>query len=94
MSRPLITFVVGAAIILLVGCSAAAPRVEAAHQAPSAPDVMIQYGVVALYPQDGASSAELLCRADEALYRAKRAGRDRVMLSAPKSPSMDVALID
>jgi cytochrome c len=44
MSRPLITFVVGAAIILLVGCSAAAPRVEAAHQAPSAPDVMIQYG--------------------------------------------------
>jgi diguanylate cyclase (GGDEF)-like protein len=49
---------------------------------------------VALYPQDGTSSVELLCRADEALYPAKRAGRDRVMLSAPKSPSMDHALID
>jgi diguanylate cyclase (GGDEF)-like protein len=49
---------------------------------------------IALYPQDGTSSVELLCRADEALYRAKRAGRDRVMLSAPKSLSMEVALID
>jgi diguanylate cyclase (GGDEF)-like protein len=34
-------------------------------------------GVVA-YPQDGATVGELLERADEAMYRAKHAGRDRV----------------
>jgi diguanylate cyclase (GGDEF)-like protein len=48
---------------------------------------------VALYPQDGTSSADLLGRADEALYRAKRAGRDKVVLSASRSAVMDVAVI-
>jgi diguanylate cyclase (GGDEF)-like protein len=33
---------------------------------------------VASFPEDGASAEDLLRRADEALYRAKRAGRDRV----------------
>lgn len=35
-------------------------------------------GGVACYPEDGGSSVELLRLADEALYRAKKAGRDRV----------------
>ncbi len=36
-------------------------------------------GGVALYPQHGADAAEVLRRADEALYGAKHAGRDRVL---------------
>jgi len=35
-------------------------------------------GGVAIYPLHGADAAEVLRRADEALYEAKRAGRDRV----------------
>jgi diguanylate cyclase (GGDEF)-like protein len=33
---------------------------------------------VAAYPAHGLSTRELVARADEALYRAKRAGRNRV----------------
>jgi cytochrome c len=45
MSRHLVTLVVGAACILMVGCSGdSTPHVQAAHQAPSAPNMMIQYG--------------------------------------------------
>lgn len=36
-------------------------------------------GGVAVFPLDGASSVELLQHADEALYRAKRQGRNRVL---------------
>jgi diguanylate cyclase (GGDEF)-like protein len=38
---------------------------------------------VSLYPDHGASPAELVRAADQALYRAKRAGRDRAFLFAP-----------
>jgi diguanylate cyclase (GGDEF)-like protein len=35
---------------------------------------------IALYPDDGTSTEELLVRADAALYRAKDDGRDRTIL--------------
>lgn len=38
-------------------------------------------GGVAVYPTDGATPLELLRRADEALYRAKRTGGDRIELA-------------
>jgi two-component system cell cycle response regulator len=43
-------------------------------------DLTVSLGV-ATYPEDGADAATLLASADEALYRAKRGGRDRVASS-------------
>jgi diguanylate cyclase (GGDEF)-like protein len=42
-------------------------------------------GGVAQYPTDGATPLELLRRADEALYRAKRGGGDRIARAAPRA---------
>jgi diguanylate cyclase (GGDEF)-like protein len=42
---------------------------------------------VAAYPQHGREPSELLRSADQALYHAKREGRDRVMVSATSSGS-------
>ena len=55
----------------------AAPREDAAIPAYTA-----SFGVAAALPEDTLSS--LMARADEALYRAKRAGRDRVMVDVPR----------
>ncbi|HUD71873.1 MAG TPA: sensor domain-containing diguanylate cyclase [Dongiaceae bacterium] len=41
-------------------------------------------GGVATYPDDGLAGADLIAAADAALYRAKRAGRDKVFASEPK----------
>lgn len=45
---------------------------------------------VASYPRDASAPEELLARADAALYRAKAAGRDRVMAWAPVIQALEV----
>lgn len=43
---------------------------------------------VAAYPRDGASGAAVMARADEALYQAKRDGRDRVVIAPDARTSL------
>jgi len=42
---------------------------------------------VACFPADGDEGAELLARADAALYRAKAAGKGRVFRASPQEPA-------
>jgi diguanylate cyclase (GGDEF)-like protein len=50
---------------------------------PSFPTVTMSLGVAA-YPQHGATGEGLVRAADEALYRAKAEGRDRVVVAGPR----------
>lgn len=48
-------------------------------------------GGLAMYPADGQSAPELLRAADDALYEAKRKGRNRILLA--QSPALDGSII-
>lgn len=51
-------------------------------------------GGLAMYPGDGRSTTELLHAADDALYEAKRQGRNRVILARSPAPDGDVVLAE
>lgn len=53
---------------------------------PSAQGTLTISGGLATYPWDGASRAELLRRADEALLAAKRAGKNRIIVIGSETP--------
>ena len=53
------------------------------ESSPTRPYVTISQGAAAIYPGEGASPSDLLTLADEALYRSKETGRDRVTPADP-----------
>ncbi len=61
---------------------AAVESLRVKHLGAELPQVTASIGV-AVFPGDGAASEELLRAADEALYRAKRSGRNRVERAEP-----------
>jgi len=56
------------------------------HAGQTLPGPTASFGV-AVYPADGAKPAELLKAADQALYRAKQEGRDRVCVAGESPPA-------
>ena len=87
-------------VAVLLGTGAAdavetAERVRAGIRATTAADAVVSVSIgVATFPGDAGSKAELLDKADWAMYVAKRAGRDRVVTFASEAPahdSLDVA---
>jgi diguanylate cyclase (GGDEF)-like protein len=55
------------------------------HLGQTLPAPTASFGV-AVYPANGSKPADLLKAADEALYRAKNDGRDRVCMAAEEQP--------
>jgi len=72
-------------VVALLGTGAAAAamvaeRIRGGIRAENADDAAITVSIgVATFPDDAGSRAELLDKADWAMYAAKRAGRDRVL---------------
>ena len=56
------------------------------HAGQTLPAPTASFGV-AVYPANGAKPVELLKAADQALYRAKQEGRDRVCLAGESAPA-------
>ncbi|MEI6725759.1 MAG: diguanylate cyclase [Actinomycetes bacterium] len=75
-------------VAVLLGTGAAdavetAERVRAGIRATTVPDAVVSVSIgVATFPEDAGSKAELLDKADWAMYVAKRAGRDQVVAFA------------
>jgi diguanylate cyclase (GGDEF)-like protein len=71
----------------LAAAGEAAERLRIALAAmPGQPQVTVSLGV-ASFPATSLGAGELVAAADEALYAAKQAGRNRVMLTTRRSPS-------
>jgi diguanylate cyclase (GGDEF)-like protein len=56
------------------------------HLGQTLPAPTASFGV-AVFPANGAKPADLLKAADQALYRAKQEGRDRVCVAAEAAPA-------
>ena len=57
-------------------------RVEAHHRRRKGQSTTTLSGGIATFPEDGSDVETLLARADEALYRAKAAGKNRIALAS------------
>lgn len=71
---------------------AAVMRLHIGYRGAFLPDITASFGVAA-FPECGGTLEQLLRAADEALYAAKAAGRNRVMAAAPKNgepPSLQI----
>lgn len=61
-------------------------RLSATHAGQLLGKISVSFGVAA-YPEDGRTAEELVRAADQALYSAKAAGRDRIALARDLQPS-------